>query len=133
MHGDRTIRHLSCNGTVRVLTPGNRAEWRLILTRRSTMANDQQEIGTSVEVKSTARTTYDRRMLMRRGLALGAGLAGTGTLARLGYAAQQETATPDAGLATPAASNTTQIVAAANTFLGTLSDAEKESVLFDWS
>ena len=65
-------------------------------------------------------------------MAIGAGLTGAGSLARLGFAAKQETATPDA--ASPAAEDATPaIVAAANAFLDTLSDTERDAVLFDWT
>jgi hypothetical protein len=80
---------------------------------------------------------FDRRTLVRRGAALGAGLAGAGTLIRFGMAAQQDPATP-AAAASPAASSTAQdatpkIVTATNDFLDTLSDTEKDAVSFDWT
>ncbi len=72
----------------------------------------------------------DRRTLLRRGAAIGAGFPGAGTLARIGFAAQQDDATPDASDA--AASATPEIVAAAEAFLDTLGDDERDAVLFDW-
>ncbi len=72
-----------------------------------------------------AASTFDRRTLMRSGVALGAGLAGAGALARLGVAAQEDEATP-------AESPTAEIVAAANAFLDTLSDDERGAALFAW-
>jgi Protein of unknown function (DUF3500) len=55
-------------------------------------------------------------------------LAGAGALARFGIAAQQDTATP-----TAAQNSTPKIVSAAYDFLSTLSDSQKDSVLFDWT
>lgn len=75
----------------------------------------------------------NRRALLRRGTALGVGIAGAGVLVRFGVAAQAGTATPDEASATPTGSSTAQIVAAANAFLGTLSDDEHASVLFGFS
>lgn len=64
------------------------------------------------------------------GVALGTGLAGAGALARIGFAAQEAASTP---ASSPAASSTPEIVGAANAFLDTLSDDERDAVLFDWT
>ena len=74
---------------------------------------------------STVR--MDRRTLMLRGAALGAGIVGVGGLSRLASAAQD--ATPDAATAA-AGGSTAEIVEAANAFLDALSDDERGSVLF---
>jgi hypothetical protein len=86
------------------------------------MMPNQEELSSAIR--------FDRRILMRSGVALGAGVAGSGALIRISMAAQQDQATPDASSA--AGNVTTEIVAAANAFLDTLSDTEKDSVLFDW-
>jgi Protein of unknown function (DUF3500) len=96
------------------------------------MTDDEVATVSTAEKTSLTAARFNRRTLMRGGIALGTGLAGAGALARYGFAAQQDTATPAA--ASPTAQNTTpKIVAAANEFMDTLSDAEKNSVLFDWS
>lgn len=86
--------------------------------------------GSVVTLSPTSR--FDRRVLVRRGMALGVGLAGAGTLVRFGVAAQEDAATPEAA-SSISQDATSAIVSAANAFLETLSEAEKESVLFDWS
>lgn len=94
------------------------------------MTSVREATETSAEGTPPAAVGFDRRVLMRRGVALGVGLAGAGTLARFGFAAQQDAATP---AATPAALTTPQIVAATNAFVGTLSSSQKSSALFDWT
>ena len=85
-------------------------------------------------IELSGNDRFDRRVLLRRGAILGAGVAGTVVLAGAGYAAQQDASAPEAGAAaSPTGSANSQIVAAANAFLATLSDDEKSTVLFDWS
>ncbi len=83
------------------------------------------------EQRTSATTRFGHRALVRRGAALGVGLAGSGVLVRLGSAAQQGASTPVASPAT-AGGATPEIVAAANAFLDSLSDTEREAVLFEW-
>jgi hypothetical protein len=82
------------------------------------------------EAPPAASGGFDRRTLIRRGAALGAGMAATGRLVHLGRA-QENSATPEAesGASDDA---TPSIVEAATTFLDRLSDDQKDAVLFDW-
>jgi hypothetical protein len=80
---------------------------------------------------STNVGRYNRRVMIRGGIALGAGLAMTGTLAHFALAAQQDTVSPNTS---PIAGDATSaIIDAANVFLETLSDGEKSTGLFDWT
>ena len=94
--------------------------------------HDQNARGTAAGDMPTADVRFGRRKLVSGGAALGAGLVGAGALAQLGLAARQDESTP---AASPAASGdaTSTIVNTANTFLDTLSDGEKDTVLFDWT
>src|SRR3954454_21884063 len=83
-------------------------------------------------------TRFDRRTFVRRGVDLGAGLAGAGALVRFGTAAQAGSSTPATAEASPSSSSTVQtatpkIVAATNAFLKTLSASERSAVSFDWT
>lgn len=93
-----------------------------------TMGQDATDVTT--EGISPEVVRFDRRTLLRGGVALGTGLAGAGALARIGFAAQEAASTP---ASSPAASSTPEIVGAANAFLDTLSDHERDAVLFDWT
>src|SRR3954465_10181658 len=102
------------------------------------MTYDHEGTDMAFKEKSPAGGRFDRRLLIGRGVTLGAGLAAAGTLVRFGVSAQEDAATPAADSASPSASSTSQtatpkIVAAVNAFLDTLSDAEKKAVLFDWT
>ncbi len=74
---------------------------------------------------------FDRRTAVRRGVALGAGLTGGAALLRTGFVAQE--ASPSADAAGSTTERTLAIAAAANAFLETLRDSEREAALFDWS
>jgi hypothetical protein len=101
------------------------------------MMLDEQTTAVTSGNASAVGGRVDRRLLLRGGAALGVGVIGAGALTRFGFAAQDDLATPVAGSASPSAFSsedaTSAIVAAANAFLGTLSDDEKSAVLFDWS
>ena len=77
---------------------------------------------------SVVETRLDRRALVRRGAALGVGIAGSATLLR---EAGAQDATPAAASAETTRVQT--IVDAANAFLDTLSEDERATVLFDWT
>lgn len=100
------------------------------------MTQDQETRVSVLKGMPRPANRFDRRTLVRRGAALGAGLAGVSGLAWRGLAAQQASPSP---AASPVLSPTTaqdtapQIVAAANAFLATLDSSQKSTVLFDWS
>lgn len=94
------------------------------------MTRDDAATVANAEGRSPAVGRFNRRVLVRGGAALGVGLASAGALVRFGRAQEDDaTASPTTG----SADATSAIVAAANGFLGTLSDDEKSAVLFDWS
>ena len=90
--------------------------------------NSQQPV-VALQEFSPQETRFDRRVLMRRGIALGAGIASAGSIVQFSYA--QESATPAS--TGSAVSATPAIVAATDAFLATLSDDERGAVLFDWT
>lgn len=97
------------------------------------MIPDHEATGTFVEAIKRTTVTFDRRMLIRRGAALGAGLTGSGAPTWFGVTGRRS-ATTLAAPSTPTTKEvTTEIAAAANAFLGTLSAAEKSAGLFDWT